>query len=280
MKRTGKLTTAATALFTVALFSLVACQRLRKDKDDDVDSTVGTEHALLEKTYSDALSISDEAATNGTLASYRGTGNTMLSTCATITHDTISVPHVLTIDFGATNCICKDGINRRGQIIVTYTGRYRDAGHVHTISFNNYYANDNQVTGTKTVTNTGNNTAGQPVYSISVNGSLILANGNGTISWVSNRTRTWTAGYNTSDWSDDQYLISGSGTLTRANGNTVGINITTPLMISLGCRWIESGVVELTPQGNSVRTLDYGNGNCDAQANFTVNGQTYSITLR
>lgn len=207
-------------------------------------------------------------------------GATVLSQCATVTNDTLANPHQLTIDFGTANCLCADGNYRHGKIIVTYSGKYRDMGHTHTITFDNYFVNDNQVTGIKTVSYTSNTAAGNPKYDITVNGQVILANNAGTISWTSTRTRTWLEGYSTKDWSDDVYEISGSGTVTRANGKTFTINITTPLHVALACKWIESGVVEITPAGAAVRTLDYGNGTCDAQANFTVNGKTYSVTLK
>ncbi len=204
----------------------------------------------------------------------------VLSACANITNDTTVSPHVLTVDFGPTNCLCNDGVNRRGKIIVTYTGKYREMGHTHTITFDNYFQNDNGVSGTKSVSYTSNDASGNPKYDIVVDGQIVLANGNGTISWSSTRTRTWLSGFNTPAWNDDVYEISGNGTITRANGRTFDMQITTPLHVALNCRWIESGVVTITPAGANPRTLDYGNGSCDAQANYTVNGKTYTVTLK
>ncbi len=279
MRISTKLTFALTALATAAVFTFSACNRMKKE--DSEDTGYASDHATLEKTFSDAQSIADEAGESGTLSTYRTTGGPiMLSQCATVTNDTLSLPHVLTIDFGASNCECKDGVYRRGKIIISYSGRYREMGHTHTITFSNYFVNDNQVTGTKTVSYTSNDAAGNPKYDIAVNGQVVLANSAGTISWTSTRTRTWLAGYDTKNWSDDVYEISGSGSVTRANGKKFGIQITTPLHVALACRWIESGVVEITPESAVVRTLDYGNGTCDAQASFTVNGKTYSITLK
>ncbi len=283
MRFSNKLTIAITALATVAAFTFSACNRLKKDSTEE-DTGYASDHATLEKNFSDAQSIADEAddaGNGGSMASYRIAGGpTVMGACTTITKDTASNPHKITVDFGATNCLSKDGNYRRGKIIITYTGRYRDMGHTHAISFDNYFVNDNQLTGTKTVSYTSNDAAGHPKYEISVNGSVILANSAATISWMSTRTRTWLEGYDTKDWSDDVYEIAGSGTVTRANGKTFNIQITTPLHVALNCRWIESGVVQITPDGGVVRTLDYGNGTCDAQANFTVNGKIYSVTLR
>ena len=279
MRPFHKLTVTATVLATAAIFILTACNRM-KDRDNE-DTGYASDHATLEKTYSDAQSITDEAGESGGLSTYRvAAGGSTLSACATITNDTMASPHTLTVDFGTSNCLCNDGIYRRGQIIVKYTGRYKDAGHTHEITFNNYFVNDNGVSGKKTVTNTGNDAAGNPQYSVSVEGAIVLADGGGTISWTSTRTRTWLSGFDTPDRRDDVYEIRGSGTITRANGKTFDLTITTPLHIARACRWIESGVVQITPAGANVRTLDYGSGACDAQADYTVNGKTYSVTLR
>lgn len=271
--------TALVACTAAALLSLSACRRL--NSDDNEDTGYATDQALAERTFSDVQNIADQAAEGGQLNTYRMTGGTPapLSGCATVTHDTVTQPHTITIDFGNSNCLCADGNYRRGQIIVSYTGRYRDANHQHDISFNNYFVNDNQITGAKTILRVADDAAGHPVYDVTVNGKIILANSAGSVSCSSMKTRTWVAGYNTPAWADDEYDISGSGSITRANGRVFSYQITTPLHVALNCRWIQSGVVSITPQGASTRTLDYGTGACDAQASYTVNGKTYSISL-
>ncbi len=272
--------TAIIAAITVSMFSC------RKDKDnikntDKEDYTsYAMDNARLEQTFNDVQNISDQAASPAGLSTFKTTGGAqLLSGCATVTHDTISVPHVLTVDFGATNCLCNDGRYRRGQIIVTHTGAYKDSGHVHTISFNNYFVNDNQVFGTKTVTNMGTNAAGNYYYTIAVNGGIVRANTNDTLTMVSNRVRTWTNGYATPFRGDDAFEITGSGTITKPNGATFNVATTAALQTSVNCNWIKAGIVTLTPPNNVTRTLDYGNGNCDDQATLTVNGNTTTITL-
>jgi hypothetical protein len=255
-----------------------ACKKDGNNTDETEEETgYAEEHARLEQTFDDAESLSDEAFTNG--GSQLKGGQYLLSSCATVTKDTVSNPHTLTIDFGTTNCLCNDGRYRRGQIIVTYTGKYRDSGYTHTISFNNYYVNDNKVTGTRTVTNKGLNSNGKPYFEIAINGAIILDSNKGTISKVCNRTRTWVAGSNTLVRLDDVYEITGSGTLTRANNTTVAVNITSPLVAAASCNWIKQGTVQLTPQNKPLRTLDYGNGNCDNKATLTVGTKTKTITL-
>ncbi len=268
-------------LFVVAAIG-ITISSCRKKEEKDNDTSASSDNALAEITYNDVNNIADEAST-GSLSSYLSTNDdadkSVLSTCATITHDTVSVPHLLTIDFGPTNCLCSDGRNRRGAINVSYTGRYRDSASTHTISFTNYFVNDNQILGTKTVTNNGHNAAGHLVYSVQVNGQIVKAGGGGTITWTSSRQREWIAGEGTPTWLDDSYLITGSASGTSATGNSFTASITSALRKNIGCRYLVSGTLALTPSGKATRYIDFGSGACDNQATVTINGNVYNITL-
>jgi hypothetical protein len=253
-------------------FALSGC----KKEDDDDDTSAASDNALADQAFTDVSSIADEAA-NGSVESFK-----TLSHCATVTHDSASAgdPDTLTIDFGSVNCTGHDGRMRRGKIVVTYTGRYRDAGSTHTITFDNYFVNDNQVLGTKTVTNEGLNTAGHTYFTIVEDGSIILADGGGTITRVSNRSREWIEGESTLVLSDDVYLITGSATGVSAQGTNVVATITDALRVELDCRWITAGKAEVTPSGRLPRIVDFGAGTCDNQATVTIGTRTFDITLR
>ncbi|MEO5684298.1 MAG: hypothetical protein ABIQ88_16775 [Chitinophagaceae bacterium] len=255
-------------------------------KDSDVESA--EDNALAEASFNDVTTISDQAALSGSV-NMRVTGDALASReegslggpCATVTIDTVSTPHIITIDFGATNCLCNDGRNRRGKILLSYSGRYRDAGTVVIISFNNYFVNDNQLVGSKKITNMGLNTAGNLVYKIEVNGQVIKANNAGTISWTSTRQREWTAGASTPlILSDDAYSITGTASGTNASGKSYTIVITKALVRKMSCRWFESGTLDVTPQGKATRTLDYGTTGCDANATVSILGYSFPIVLR
>ena len=157
-------------------------------------------------------------------------------------------------------------------------GAYRDSGSTHTITFSNYFVNDNQVQGTKTVSNTGRNTGGNLVFSIVENGSVTQPGG-GTITRSSNRFREWFAGESTPIWNDDIYLLTGNANGTNADGDAFTSSITTALRKEIGCRNVVSGVLEFTPASRPTRTIDFGNGTCDNTATVTVNGRSRTITL-
>lgn len=269
----------------LCLFALVSC---RKDKDEvmDNDTTSAVEYAMADNAFTDVSSIAEEAY-DGSLESYRSASqNRVLTTCATISFDTISSPKTLTIDFGTSNCLCGDGNFRRGKIIVTWSGAYRDSGSVHSITFNNYFVNDNQILGTKTVTNTGTATGGNPVYSVSVNGSIVwdpqYFGGGGTSTYTSARIREWIAGFNTPAWSDDVYLISGTASGTTRAGSSYTMATSEPLKKEIGFRHFTDGVLNFTPSGKFTRVIDYGyvNGGRDNLARVTINGVSFNIQLR
>ena len=119
-----------------------------------------------------------------------------------IIFDTTSSPKTLVIDYGTSNFLCDDGQYRRGKILVSWTGKYREAGSVKAIGFDAFYQNDNKIEGTKTVTNMGLNSSNQ--LSFSVVSSIKITNTSGeTANWSSTRTRTWIQGESTKVVSDD-----------------------------------------------------------------------------
>lgn len=273
--RTGMILTAT------ALISFTACKKNTDTLNSD-DATAVMDQAQIERASNDAENIADAGAMAGGGANLR-VAPVGLGSCATVTNDTTATPHVLTIDFGPTDCLGDDGVYRRGRIIVTYSGRYRDSGSTHIISYDHYYYDDNQVKGYKTVTNMGMNGSGQYYYTIDVHDSLVIDSTAGTIiSWDGSRTRTWTNGYSTPRRWDDEYDIYGTTTVTRPGGRSVTFSVSssTPLHIAADCRWIESGQLTATRASGDTYTIDYGTGSCDRLATITVGGRTHSITLR
>lgn len=266
-------------LIAAAVISVLfnSCRK-DKEKDEDTETITSKDNALAEVTYNDVSNIADQASKSSTLATYSS------ASCGVIiTRDTISVPHTITVNFGTSNCLCADGRYRRGIINVSYTGSYRDSASTHTITFTDYYVNDNKVSGTKTVVNNGHNSAGNLTYSITVNGQIDKATG-ATVSWTSSRTREWIDGENTLTWSDDVYLITGSanGVSTPASGSSgtsFNMTITTALRKEIGCRHFVSGKFDLTPSGKATRHVDFGTGACDNEATVTINGHLHNVTL-
>ncbi len=267
----------------IALVMLVGLTFTSCKKDAEstsVDTSTASDETLADRIYENVSNISDEAyALKSSNLKSEETSHLFLGNCAVVTLDTLAFPLTMTVDFGDENCLCNDGHYRRGQIQVSFTGRYRAEGTVITHGFNDYYVDDNRVEGTKVVTNMGLNTEAHLEYQIEVVGVIFIANTDDSFSWNSSRTREWVEGADTYTLWDDVYLISGNSEGIRVNGEIWQRITLEPLRKELGCRHIVSGIIEITPTERPVRTLDYGSGDCDNVATVTVNGVIYTIML-
>ena len=264
--KTKAIKPAVALLLFIATMALNSC----KKENADVDFVTANNQALA-----------DEAAQTGSVSYKTDDANSLLAGCAVVTRDTVSFPRVTTIDFG-TGCTGADGKVRKGIITVTHDGPYREAGTTITITFTNYFVNDNQVLGTKTVHNDGLNNNGNLSFTVTVSGQIIRANGQGTITWTSQRTREWIAGSATSTRDDDRYSITGSASGTASNGDAFRATIVNALVrnLELGCRrHFVAGSVLIERTGKPDRTIDFGNGACDDEATVTINGVSHTITL-
>lgn len=261
------------SLAACALLVLAGCKKDDDDEAVDIDFSSAQDNARAEDAFSDALTQVDLAA------DMNGLRDTDDPCDPVVTFDTIANPHTITVDFGSVNCTALNGRMRRGRLLATYTGRYRDPGTVITITPQDYYVNNNHVQGTKTVTNMGLNNQGQTYFNISVNGSLAAADGSWTATHNANRTRTWVQGEGTAIFSDDAYLITGGGSGVNRNGVAYTVNITSALRVEAGCPFITQGIVEVIPQDRPARIIDHGSGSCDGTFTVTVNGQTFTVTI-
>lgn len=268
-------------LIGLGLVLTTGFQSCKKDKDEDTieDITDTKDNALAEGHDTDVENMADEAI-SGTMTNFRENGEySMLSGCATITRDTTVSPKTMTIDFGSTNCLCRDGRYRRGKVLVSWTGQWRTAGSTHTITYDQYFVNDNQLLGSKTRRFDGPDGDGNFYWDVNVNGKMVPAGTADTVRWTANRRVTWIQGYSTAVRSDDVFLITGGSTGTGRTGLTWSTTITSPLRKEVGCRWIVSGVRTVSRADKPTRTIDYGNGACDNTATVSVRGGTRQITL-
>jgi hypothetical protein len=278
-----KLKTIVWALGIVLIGFTQAC---KKDAASDADTQAASDNAYAEASFNDVYTMVDDASRQHP-GIYKTDDNQMalLSGCTKVTVDSTGKPHKITLDFG-TGCVGNDGRTRTGQIVITYTGRYRDSGTVITATLVNYTVTDlgstyaNKIEGTKTITNLGHNSKGHPMIEIKVTGAKVTT-ASGSATWACDRTREWAAGYNTpfNIW-DDVYLVTGNASGTNIKGVSYTADVVTPLQFAVGCHWIESGVLNLTPSGMATRTIDFGNGTCDANATVTISGHQYPIVMR
>ncbi len=210
-----------------------------------------------------------------------------LKSCANVTlSDTLgNFPNTVTIDFG-TGCLGADGRTRTGVITATFNGPWRDSGSVVDISFDNYTVDGYGVEGTAAARNAGTSSRGYLSYEFTVNnGSLNYPDGDGS-QWSGSTLYELAEGANTSFASnglsgitDDLYHVGGTISGVNRNGTPYTAVITEYLVRDMSCRWIKQGRIELTPQNGETRTIDFGDGTCDAQANFSIGNLSFDFLL-
>ena len=267
-----------------ALTFLSSC---KKDSTNN-DTTAVADNAMVEGESNRVIQAVNSSADDNGVNKPAGTEelDTILPTCAVVTIDTTGATKSITIDFGSAPCLCSnwDGKYRQGKIVATWSGMYRDSGTVISIQTTDYYVGYdatalNKFEYLKTVTNEGHNDNGNLHFSINVITAIVTLPSGQEIVWTSIRDREWIDGESTFLPFDDKYSITGSASGTDRNGNPFTVTITNPLIVAFICPWIEQGTLEITHGNFPTATLDYGDGNCDADATVTINGTTTPITL-
>lgn len=276
-------------LLAVLSFAFFACEETEDlttsdDYQEIIDESYTSEvFDEIEDIGDEAVDFLDNSESSKASSETDGFGNyNRLSPCATVTRvygqDTIFV----TIDFGDENCLCNDGRYRRGKIYVNHYGYYWGEGGVEIIySFDNYFVDDNQLTGVKYVLRTINEEENRQ-SDVLVDGAMILPDDAGIITWHAERTREVIEGSDTHFKYDDVIEVTGSSYGTLADGTDITCEITSPLIRinEPGCfRYFIEGVRYIV-KGEEEIIIDYGDGTCDNLADITKDGETRTVEIR
>lgn len=264
------------------LLNVTSCKKRRENRS----TTTSQDNAAAEAGFNDVYKITEAAIKDNDLEKSSLGFNSIYGNCATVTITPAlpdpTFPKTITIDFGSVNCEDSYGVNRRGVITAVITGKYRDAGTQITVTPTNYYLNDNKIEGNKSITNLGLNTDGNMEFSVVISNAKITYPDGDFTTYESNRVREWVIGQDTDGilgFLDDEYDITGTASGVDRNGRDYDLTITTPLRVAVVCRWIKQGVLEIQPEDLHLRTVDFGNGDCDASATVEINGNTYNFTM-
>lgn len=262
-------------------FAIVMLSCKREKIKDQIDTTTKDE-SIAATVFDDAYNQSEVyLASQSTTKSTENADSTgPVVTIVYSSTDSVSGQRNITLDFG-TGITDNYGNTRRGKIMIQATGRYREAGFKRIITFENYSVNAYCIEGSKTITNIGKNSAGQSQFTIKVENGKITTPEGDIITWQSERTRTWIEGEATGRIWDDVYEITGSGSGVNSEGNNYTITIKTALKVKLTCRHIVEGEIEMNVDDiKEPVTINYGSGDCDAQATIRYKKQTRTISLR
>ncbi|MEX0288019.1 MAG: hypothetical protein AB3N14_02830 [Flavobacteriaceae bacterium] len=201
-----------------------------------------------------------------------------LPDCVTITTVVTSTSKEKTIDFGD-GCELPNGNVLSGIIHLSYLKDMDMATKTLSVELENFVFNGVAVAGSASVERSRANENGNPQADAVASFSAEWPDGE-TASFTGNRTREWIEGYGTGFWGDNVFLISGKGTYTGKMGNVFMKETISPLRRELSCRFIVSGVLEIS-RNDATASLDFGDGSCDAVGILTYpDGSSEEIFLR
>lgn len=185
-----------------------------------------------------------------------------------------TVIHTITfVDFVNPNS--PNGRVKNGVIVIKVLGRPILPVFWRQITFVNFTINNNLIEGVKVIEKTA-----QYQFTITLTNGKITFEDETFYSRDFNRVRTWINGYDTPQlvW-DDEFSIEGEAWGVNRRGQQYIHTITSPLLVKRNCRWIVQGIIQFVA-GENTAILDYGDGTCDRLATLTVNGESWTITLR
>ncbi|MEM9361016.1 MAG: hypothetical protein AAGA43_00200 [Bacteroidota bacterium] len=201
-----------------------------------------------------------------------------LPDCVTITTVVTDTTREKTIDFGE-GCELPNGNVLSGIINLSYAKDMEAASKTITLTLENFTFNDVAVEGAADILRIRSNENENPQGTVNSAFEATWPNGD-TASFTGTRTREWIEGFGTGFWGDNVFLITGKRTYIGRLGNVYMKEVITPLRRELACRFIVSGVLEISRNDNTA-SLDFGDGSCDAKGILTQpDGTETEIFLR
>jgi hypothetical protein len=298
-------------VFPIALFSafiiVISCGKGRLNRQ----TTSAKDFTLASNLFDDLFNVvdrNDDSEKEIDDNSRSGLNDTCFThpnhSCLTICKEYIDVDNwewKVTLDFGTSGCTAGDGRSRKGKIFAHRKGRYRIQGSTAEVTTENYFVDNHQVEGVRLITNIGRNAQNKLQYQIEEQGEITTPD-NKDITWTSSRLNTWAEGSETWifgtlhedgsidqlfwNWPDgiydDVWEISGTAEGINREGRAFDAQITVPLRV----QWcppaveITKGVLEVQPEDLKLRTVDYGNGDCDNEASVEIGNNTFTFNLR
>lgn len=275
MKNSKKLS----VLFLVAagLFMLNSCNK----NDENVQENKVTKTTV--KDYLNMVSAFSLSTVEEITSGEDGLKSATLVDCLTVTiHENENGefwPRSWTLDYGTENCECYTGVLRRGKINVSLSDWWKNEGSLKEITFEDFYMNDNKMEGVKTILNTGLNESGNLTFSKKVTDAKLTYADGSTITWNCDKNSEQIEGGATLLFADDVWAVTGSGSGVNLDGKSYTMTINTPLIYNNGCFYPASGIVEISTEGEDLKVIDYGTGECDNLANVTVGGVSETVEL-
>ncbi|HTB53484.1 MAG TPA: hypothetical protein VK718_11990 [Ferruginibacter sp.] len=256
----------ALAVATIAI-SFTAC---KKTSGDAETATLASQSSISDNLTEDANNVFTQTVNNDTTGTL-GAARPAPYYNATVTiSPAVGFPKTITINFGS-GTTSQDLIYRTGEIQVVLSDSFRLNGTTATLSFlNNYTVDGYAKTGTITWTN---QSVGDTLKWTRVDSGTVTAPDGSYWHHSGQRVVVQTAGFGDNNLLDNVYSITGNHTIVNSEGITGTSIILIPLEKKADCFFIDAGQIRINgPKHYAV--IDFGNGTCDDNATFALDGGT------
>lgn len=239
----------------------------------DIDDVSENIDDIVESAYFELASNSFSKSTDSKIQE----NQRFLSDCVTITKVITAQNIEVTLDYGE-GCTTKKEDLLSGKIEMIITTDILEKSVTIDYSFVNFYFNGKKIEGTVNKVRIKSNNDENPRAVITRDIKIIWEDDSYALV-MGERTREWIEGSDNLIWSDNVFSITGKLTITKRNGDLRTSTIIEPLIKNMACKFLVSGLIEIE-KNDKLRSIDYGNGECDDLVTLTSNGKEYEIHIR
>jgi len=282
-------------LVAVCLACFVSCKKDEKPKDDEPKEPITqqeaiealTEFAQVGSQFDATIGESGDRVNEGLDPSGSPTrGGYPIVTCEAQGEGL----WLVTCDYGPTLIECPDGYLRRGIVNIVTSGLFTTPGTVMTLTFDNYYQQDNgskqeyKIDGTQKIINEGANSGNPEMtdYTVTVTDGIITYNSK-EVHYSETTTRTLLPN---EELCENNWYITGewNGVSSGDVPYTLKAN-STPLHYIVCCHFFQDGILDIDIEGLPPITIDYGYfegeepDECDRKALLSCMGHEFVINM-
>lgn len=265
-------------LLVIMSVTMISCTNEEEMESLEISSEDIEIESTAEAIFDDLDNVTDEAIVISSLSSGR-LENRNIPDCAVVTTD--EAAGVITVDFGD-GCEGRNGVVKKGKIIISYSGERSTPGAFRTVTFENYYVDSLHIEGTRAWVNISTSEGLDLMYSISLTGGQITFADGTFMSREASHTRTFFI----SDATVTESTLFGGASGINLDGLAYShtIDSAVPLLFTSDCRLTGvktpvSGIVNISVEGESEKTVDFGNGACDNIATITQDGTSEEVEV-
>jgi len=267
----------------VSILAVAAIVALNSCNKSDTSSESGTTKTTISDFANLVTSFASDFEDELIGAEESNLKSASLANCFTVTvnknENGAFYPRNWTVEYSGGDCVSFNGNIKKGKIQVNLSDFWKNEGALRTVSFEDYFFNNNKIVGTKTILNTGLNERGNLTFTKTVKDASLTYEDGTSISWECTKFSEMIGGNSTFLFADDVWSVTGTGIGVNLDKKNYTMTITTPLIYKNGCFYPVSGIVTIDTVGGDMQTIDYGSGDCDNLATVTIAGVTTEIKL-